>query len=79
MIDAWDLEYYYRIFNMRQKTYGEVLFDAWGKQSPVDTLALMKWDDMSMHMQAVWENMAACILAEYHKRQIELSRQSKPE
>jgi len=75
-LDAWDLEYYYRIFIMRQKTYGEVAFETYCKLIKTGATPLLKWDNLSDEMHTCWENTAAAVLAEYHKRQIELSRQT---
>lgn len=74
-IDKWSLEYYYWIFKMRQKSYGEIAYETYCRLSGLD-MGFMTWDRIPDEMRACWENTAASVLAEYHKRQIELSRQT---
>jgi len=74
-MEIHDLEYLIWLF-MRHKTYGEVAFEAYSKLIKTGATPMLKWDNLSDDMQSCWENTAASVLAEYHKRQIELSKQS---
>jgi hypothetical protein len=59
---------------MRQPTYGEIAFQTWHK---IWGQTLLQWDEQSEQEQEAWENTAAAVIAAYHKRQIELGRQTK--
>jgi hypothetical protein len=66
------------ILNMpREKTYGEIAYRTF---CGLDT-TLSQPEDFEVltdQMQMRWENTAGAVLAEYHKRQAALSRQTKP-
>jgi len=60
----------------REPTYGELAYHT------LNRLLEIKhddWDERPAEIQSAFENMAAAVLAYYHKRQIALSRQTQPE
>jgi hypothetical protein len=60
---------------MRQPSYGEIAFNTY-KALRNDSVSAV-WDNQSQAAQDTWENIAAVVLAEYHKRQAALGRQSQ--
>lgn len=58
-----------------EPTYGEIAYRVYYR---LNSQVPQPWDDVTERTRAIWENMAAAVLAEYHKRQIELGRQTKP-
>jgi len=60
---------------MRDKSYGEIAFNAW-KSLRNDSVSAV-WDAQSQYTQDVWENIAACVITNFHTRQRTLSRQTQ--
>jgi hypothetical protein len=61
---------------MREQTYGEIAWRTLCKLCNYE--GIPDWDDQPESVQSAWENVAACVLVEYHKRQVALSRQTQP-